>query len=247
MKEVYQNTWIHFKASGDGSQLLESNLPIPNHYQRLNNSSYCLAWLIDGYFHTSSGIEYLNDIIARIMLTIPITQRIEEKPVNYQGDPIKLKMLQNAISLPSSFKTRCETSNRYQDATFWAIKLQAIKLIKAYGGWFDYSILEQWANDNFVPDKERSTINAKCRSVWHWYDKQDFKINDKRSFKLTRSEHAKQLNEKRKLEVKNKVLEGTKSLTARKKNGKLSAIAIAEETGISEKTVRKYLKEMGLK
>jgi len=246
VNELYQNTWLHFKASGDGSELLESNLPIPNHYQRQNNGSYSLGWLIDGYFHTSNGIEYLNDIIARIMLTIPITQRIEKNPGNYQGDPIKLKMLQNAVSLPSNFKTRCDTDNRYQDATFWAIKLQAIKLIKAYGGWFDYSILEQWANDNFVPDKEKSTINAKCRSVWYWYDKQDFKIYDKRTFKLTRTEHAKQLNEKRKLAAKSKVLEASKSLTVKKKNGNLSAKAIAEETGLHPDTVRKYLKEMGL-
>jgi len=247
MKELYQNTWLHFKGIGNGAEILDNNLPLPNHYQRQDNDSYSIAWLIDGYFHTSNGIAYLNDIIARIMLTIPIKRRIEQAPSKYNGDAIKLKMLQNAISLPANFKTKADTSNRYQDPTFWAIKLQAIKLIKAYNGWFDYSILEDWANDNFVPDKERSTINAKCRSVWYWYDKQDFKINEKREFKMSRTEHAKQLNEKRKLEAKAKVLEASKSLTARKKNGKLSATAIAEETGMNRKTVSKYLKEMELK
>lgn len=246
MKEVYQNTWIHFKASGDGMELLEHNLPIPNHFERYSPTAYGLAWLISGYFHTGNGIAYLNDIIARIMLTMPIEMRVEEAPKCENKQTHELKAFQNAISLPANLKNKIDTSNRYQDATFWAIKLQAEKLIRTFNGCFAYDLLESWAKDHFVPDKQNSTIKAKCRSVWHWYEKQDFKIPEGRTFEMSRAENMKRINELQKLENKKKVLEASTALTVRKKNGKLNITAIAAAADMSYNTAKKYLEELNL-
>lgn len=246
MTKVYQNTWLYFKASGDAMELLEHNLPMPNHFERLNANAYCLAWLISGYFHTGKGIAYLNDIIARLMLTMPIQRRIEEAPICKNEKVHELRAFQNAISLPANLKNKIDTSNRYQDATFWAIKLQAEKLIRTFDGWFNYDLLESWAKDNFVPDKENSTIRAKCRSVWHWYDKQDFKIPEGRTFKMSRTENAKRLNEQRKLDSKQKVLDAANTLFVKNKNGKLIVSKVAKEAEVNVKTAKKYLNEIGL-
>lgn len=244
---------------GDGSELLENNLPTPHHYKRNNSRSYNVAWLIDGYFHTNKGIEYLNDIVARITLTVPINQRLYYSPINPPKDitPYKLQAFQNAISLKTQFiKQAIKHENELsKDKVFWAIKFQAESLIRQFNGWFEYEILEAWANNIFEVGqdvKDRSTLKAKCRSIYAWYETKEFQIGRRRSnktkeeIKMNRSEHMKLVNEKRKLENKEKVLMAASSLTVKKKNGSISIAAVAEQTELDRRTAKKYLEELGI-
>lgn len=248
MAESYRNTWLAFKCSGDASELFEHNLPTPHYFQRENAALYALGWLINGFFHTGKGVEYLNDIIARIILSMPVLEKIDIEPAT-RSTPIKLQQLQNAVSLPAKIRTRIDTANRYQDTVFWAIKLQAERYIRVLGGWFPYEELERWAFSVFKAPgdvKDRSTLRAKCRSIWHWYEKRNFTIPEGRKFTMSREDNIKRVNEQRKLDAKRKVLEASNGLTVRKKNGKISIKAVSEHTGISAKTVSKYLKELEL-
>jgi hypothetical protein len=244
MSEFYRNTWLHFKCSGDGSELFEHNLPQPHHYERYSDASYAIGWLVSGFFHTGKGIAYLNDIIARIALTMPIITRIEEAPRKAEATPIKLRHLQNAVSLPNDLQARIAPEGHYHDAVFWAIKLQAERYIRVYDGWFDYQRLETWALDSFVPDKERSTIRAKCRSVWHWYEQRDFIIpTRRRESTMSREDAAKRAREALAAEKKAKVIGAVESMKFLQE--KITAAGVARYAGVDRKTATKYLKELG--
>ena len=255
MGEFYHNTWLHFKCSGDAAELFEHNLPQPHHYERYSDVSYAIGWLVDGFFTTSKGIAYLNDIVARIALSVPITARYDFPPIRSEDNaPLRLAAFQNAVSLRTEYvKQRIKHSNdASKDMVWWAIKYQTESYIRQFGGWFDYAILEKWATNVFRVGegedvKDRSTLRAKCRSTWHWYEQRDFTIpKHQRGFKMSREDNIKRVNEQRKLDAKQKVLEASKGLTVRKKNGNINVSAIAEQSGVSYNTAKKYLKQLGL-
>jgi len=251
MTELYHNTSLYFKASGDASELFEHKLPIPHYYHRYNADSYAIAWLVEGFFHTAKGIDFLNDIIARISLTMPIEGKYDHEP-EWQEDiePIKLQAFQNAKSMRTEYAKQAikRDNSTSRDMVWWSIKAQTESFIRQFDGWFNYDLLETWALNLFLDHvKDKSTLRAKCRATWHWYEKRDFTIpKTDRGFIMSRSENMKRVNEQRKLEVKQKILEASKALTVRKKNGKLNITAIAEQTGLNRDTVSKYLKELGL-
>ena len=242
------NTWLYFVCTGDGKELFEYNLPQPDYYERTTAQLYAVAWLISGYFSTKKGIAYINDMIARLALTLPIRERVATTPPVAAATPKRLSAFQNALSLPQRVQ-RAAQDKGHHDRVFWAIKLQAEAFIKASGGWFPYEILEIWAFGVFVvPEdvKDRSTLKAKCRSVWHWYEKRDWKAGRAKGGKMSRQDHIKRVNEQRKIDAKKKVLHAAQGLTVRKKNGKLNVSAIAEQAGVSYNTAKKYLDESGL-
>lgn len=251
--QVYHNTWLYFKCSGDASELFEHNLPQPHHYERFSEASYAIGWLIDGFFHTTKGIAYLNDIIARIALTVPIRARYDYAPANCKDyKPLHLASFQNAINLRTKYiEQRIKHSNdASKDMVWWAIKYQAESYIRQFKGWFDCDLLETWAFSNFevgLNVKDRSTLRAKCRSTWRWYEERDFSIpkNQRRS-SMSREDNIKRVNEQRKLDAKQKVLEASRGLTVRKKNGKINVSAVSEQAGVRRETAKKYLKELGL-
>lgn len=72
-KSQIKNTWLQISFSDDISSELGNSIPYPHHhYLRNNKIVYC--WLIDGFFDTLKGVQFLNDIIARL-----------NKPVVYQS------------------------------------------------------------------------------------------------------------------------------------------------------------------
>jgi hypothetical protein len=244
MAESYRNTWLTFKCSGDAAEIFEHNLPTPHYFQRENETLYALGWLISGFFHTGKGVEYLNDIIARILLSMPVLEKIEIEPAT-RSKPIKLQQLQNAVSLPAALRTRIDTANRYQDTVFWAIKLQAEKYIRVLGGWFPYEELERWAFSVFEAPgdvKDRSTLRAKCRSVWHWYEKRDFNIPERREFTMSRAEAGRSSAAKKAEKTKAKVIAAVAALEFLQE--KVNAANVARQASINRKTAAKYLKEL---
>ena len=259
---IIAHTHLFFQATGDGAELLESKLPFPQHFTRYNENVYVIGWLIDGLFGTKEGNEYLNDMIARLTLTLPITARlnrieagVEQFPKITEA-PIKLKMFQNAKSLTRALnhaKSRAQRPNLTDvqvgdhSIIFYAIKFQAEDFIRELGGWFDYSLLEAWALREFSnQDKDRSTLKARCWSVWYWYNKRDFKISRRKVSIMSRSENMKLINAQRKLKTKQKVIEASKTLFVKNNQGKIVIARVANVANVDVNTAKKYLKEIGL-
>lgn len=91
--------------SGDCTELLDNNLPIPNYFYRYTTHAYSVGWLVDGYFATTKAKMYLNDIVARFLVQYPSAVRLysfkierEDALLNAQNS---VKLSDIAESLPS--------------------------------------------------------------------------------------------------------------------------------------------------
>lgn len=237
---VGQGFWLHLRASGDGLEIAEYNLPTPNYYHRTNEASYTVAWLLNGYFGTIKGRTYLNDIIGRLSLGMKIANRLPYAPHRSEGRSYELKEFQSLPSLPRRTAHQPNTQ-KYDDAIFWAIKLEAIAQIRSRG-WLDHDTLKEWAFDLFITKaKDRSTLKAKVRNVWEWYRDRDWKIDD-RSFTMSRSDAAAKATAVRQERTKAKIQGAINVL--RLYGRKITAKAVADEAGINLKTAQKYVKQL---
>jgi len=236
--------------NGNGTEWVDEDLPIPTYLEHFNRG-YLIAYCINGFFGTQKGTIYLNDIIARFMITFANLEphRVKEKPNikkagHYSKKIYKLKELQALKSLNNKrlIPSRAE---QYHDFTFWAIKLFCEDLIKQQGI-VSYQQLEDFAYSNF--EKERSTLRAKCRSIYNYYFNRDFKISgykkkDKEEVMATRIEHIKKVHKKRtektKLRIKN-LTTGLMKNEFKKVNGTWNISKIARELNMSVNTIKKY-------
>lgn len=244
-----------FHMTGNGTEWIDEGLPIPTYLEHINKG-YLIAWAIDGYFGTQKATEYLNDIIARVLITFKELKpkRLLYKPKiesasHYLPKIYKLKELQQLKSL----KKRIHAPSRadsFEDHVFWSIKLYCEDLIRSQGLPTFYQ-LEDFAYQNFN-HKDKSTLRAKCRSIFNWYEANDWKLPYKRKtktaeeLKLTRQERAIANTKAREEKARNKVINtitGLMSATYKKKNGSWNISKIAEDTNLNRRTVSKYLKE----
>ena len=250
--------WLHFHFNGDGVEWQDYSLPIPN-YLCYANRGYFIAWQIDGYFGTKRGIEYVNDVIARVLVSFAVDrpQRLLYKPNIKEADHYypRIRRLQEFVNLKSlsSSKEAPVRADSYTDYMFWAIKLYTEDLIRSQGI-VSYQQLESFAYSNFE-SKERSTLRAKCRSIFNWYEKRGWKLpkytrsrktKTDKELQLTRQERAKQNTKERAEKARSKVLEVVTGLLApdyRKKSGSWHIGKIAKDTSLSSLTVSKYLKQ----
>lgn len=211
-----------------------------------------MGYEIDGYFGTRKGSEFLNDVIARFLITfselrpqrLPYKPHIKPDLGHYTAKIYKLKELQSLKNLPKKAKAP-QRADSFDDYTFWAIKLYCEDLIRVQG-LVSYPQLEDFAYGNFE-NKERSTLRAKCRSIFNWYEARGWDISTKRrEWVMTREERAKSNTEARALKAKTKVINaitGLMAATYKKKNGAWNAKAIATDLQLSQPTVAKYIKE----
>jgi len=253
--------WLHFYLKGSGSEFLDYDLPIPNYLEHYNKG-YAIAWLIEGYFGTKKSEQFLNDIIARFMLSFAdlSPKRLPYKP-EYEKSLKTAHILNKAYSLKSfstklkSIKTKKKIPRRadmFEDFIFWAIKLYAEDLIREYN-LISYQLLEEFALNQFLHKKDKSTLKAKCRNIFNYYEERDFKIKEKKyennqkkyeGTKMTRTENIIKVNKARAEEKKRKILNITSGMFAddlKKKNGKWNIAKISKELNISYDTVKKYL------
>lgn len=259
--------WLSFQIHGDGSELFEYGLPTPNHYERSNNAFYKVYWHVDGYIHTKKGRDYLNDIVARFSgafriarrLHAPAHQRVFQDQIQRDfsrtrdeqgiiGDKnliqiCNLKQFGGLPSLRSNRSVKELHSSKYEDNVFWAIKLEAIMRIRI-NGWLDRSSLEAWATDVFLVGehvKDRSTLRAKCRSVYEWYESRNWRV-DERISTMSRVEGMAKARAIKSERVKAKI-QG--AINVLKLYGtKITVRSVAEEAGIGTATAQKYLKEI---
>jgi hypothetical protein len=162
--------WLYFHIVGNGTEWIDYKLPTPTIHKHINKG-YFIGWAIDGFFSTKKGQEFLNDIIARFLISFKEQdiERLPYKPTKKDLDSdtariyakvYKLKEFSKQLdSLPTK-KYVPIRADMFDDFTFWAIKLYAEDMIRATG-FIVYSQLEDWAMSQFLGRKERSTIRAK--------------------------------------------------------------------------------------
>ena len=262
MKLNHKNTKLSITIRGDGSELFDYNLPQPHNYIRTSLDYYTIEYYLHGNFYcTNKAGAYLNDILARFTLSMSI---LEAKAIIERGYP-KQKPLKlydnnqfNSLRSIAKFKYR-ETVDINHDNVFWAIKLYTEDCIKKSGGMIAYSLLESFAFAHFIDRaKDRSTLKAKCRSIWNWYNERDWSIPKRyeRTLKeyleqtmATRSEHMARVTKERAERNRKTVINAITGLYAdefKKKSGTWHYGKICEATKLSPNTVKKYIKEWEL-
>jgi len=266
--EINQVFWLYFWINGVGDEWIEFNLPIPTIHKHINRGYY-IGWAIDGFFGTKNSQDFLNDIIARFLISFkeqgierlsykPSKKDLDNQSARIYAKIYKLRAFSKQLNSLPTKKFTPTRADSFEDFTFWAIKLYAEDLIRATG-FIVYESLENWALNQFLEHKERSTIRAKCRSVYYWYSDRDFQIPQKQKHKpqkkyleetmASRAEHMKKVSaekaEKNKRAVIN-ILTGLYADDYKKKNGSWHYLKIAEATGLSRYTVSKIIKENNL-
>lgn len=250
------NTWLQIQFEDDITAELGNVIPFP-HYHYFKGSARVYCWLISGWFDTMPSIRFLNDIIARFKITFTTSQYL--KHTKDFTSPITPYVLKEFQSLKSKAKaiirdkySRVET---HQDYVFMCIKLYAEDLIRA-DSLIIYDSLESWAFDNFIDiAKDKSTLRAKCRSVYNWYFDRDWQIGrvktnrTKGDILATRQEHAKKIAKDKQEQARRKVLSCISGIFKddyKKKDGSWNVSLIAKDTKLSRPTVMKYVPKESL-
>lgn len=236
---MYQkNTKISIKIRGDGSELFEYELPFPHRYNR-TGEVYNAEWLINGFFGTAKGIAYLNDIIARFCLSMEV---ISTKVTSSESGNIELSQFQGLKSIVRHKDYERGLSSK--DNIFWAIKYYTEDLIKEYGEGkiVPYSLIESFAFARFIDRaKDKSTLKAKCRSIWNWYDERGWITT--RRFRMSRQEagiNAARINAAKTKAKVQKAIAGLEFMQE-----KINIANVARDARVSRDTAKKYLFELG--
>ena len=237
---------------GDGSEIFDYSLPLPHNYFR-NGNIYTIEYIINGYFHTTKSIAYLNDIIARFTLSMEV---LDTKISSSDDEGIELASFQGLKSIVRH--KDYEAIDIGLDNIFYAIKYYTEDLIResGEGNPIAYSLVESFAFARFIDRaKDKSTLKAKCRSIWNWYNDRHWTIPKrcKRTLKqyledtkMTRTENMKKINAKRAEDNYKKVvniLTGLFNDEYKKKSGAWHIGKIASAVNLTEKTVSKYIKK----
>jgi hypothetical protein len=251
--------FLHFHVNGDGTEWIDAGLPTPNYFYRftgaLGASTYCIAYLIDGYFRTEKNMRYLNDIIARFILTLPIRERLMWEPSeeHKQLDQVyKLKEFQELKSLTRKYVPKLNGHMAGDDPKFWELKLYIEHRTRDNGGEGSYVAFDMVLNHAlaFYEFKDLSTARAKTRNIWNWYESRGFKYHilkhkkGKEEVMATRQEQivkARAALQKQKKEKVYKAIVGLQFFQE-----KLSARNVAAQAGVSKDTAAKYLREWRL-
>ena len=58
-----------FRVWGNGTETFDTFLPPPNIHKWLDNKSYLIAWILEGYFLTKKNQKFLDDVIKKVAET----------------------------------------------------------------------------------------------------------------------------------------------------------------------------------
>ncbi len=229
-----------------------NTIPYPHHLKVDKFGRVVYSWCIYGYFDTVSADEYLNDTIAKIKLVYQDKVRLIGRRTIEDKNTIKPVKL-NKFNLNAKIKTKINEYFNYadnkEDTVFWALKLHA-ELLCRENSFFSYDDLLSYGKGNYADVvKDRSTLKAKCRNIFNWYLKRDFKPTvyvkkDKGEVMATRRQQAIKMHTKLAEDTKRKVLNVVTGMFAheyKKANGKWNISKIAKDSGTTRPTVMKYL------
>jgi hypothetical protein len=240
---------------------MDEGMPIPNYLYHANKG-YFVAWQVDGYFATQRGIQYLNDIVGRISISLnafkplrlPYKPDLKEDLAHYYSKIYKLFEFRSLKSLPPKAHAPARADS-FEDYTFWAIKLYCEDLISQFGEGIPvpYHLIWEWASVQFNHHKKGiSTVKIKCNSVWRYYDRNDWQLQkkyikkDAKEVKMTRVERAKTNARAKSDKARKAVFNTITGMFAdeyKKKSRAWHIGKISAATGVNEKTVSKYIKE----
>ncbi len=243
MKLYQKNTKISITIQGDGSEIFEYSLPLPHGYTR-NGDIYTIEYIVNGFFHTNKSIAYLNDILARFTLSMKV---LDTRVTSSEDEGIELSYFQCLKSIKRA--NDYEKGDRGEDNIFWSIKLYTEDLIResGEGNLISYFLIESFAFARFIDRaKDKSTLKAKCRSIWNWYDERGWTI-PRKGLGMSRQEGAKKAREKRMADTKRKILSivtGMFKDDYKTKSGRWNISKIAKDSETSRNSVMKYLKEI---
>ena len=222
--------------------------------------------VVDGFGGTKRAKRFETDILLRFqILNDNIFSDIETK---FTSEPssYNLKELSKRLpSLPSydkDFIARVlDNPKKYEDLCFWAMKAQMELLIKQ-GYTQSYNTLLEWALEQFS-SKEFSTLKAKAKSIFNWYHARSFKTfgayerkTTDEEYQMTRSENMKRVKtlQKATTQAKIKALiddSGLFECDFRHKDGQYKGLVnvpkLARYMDVSEMTIRRNLKDMGIR
>ena len=265
--ELLKSFWLYFWLN-DATAWIKEDIPQPTIIKHINNGAY-IGYAVDGYFGTKKSIEFLNDIIARFLITFkdedikrlafkPSKKDLDSKTAHIFAKVYKLKEFSKRLnSLPIKKKYAPSRADMFEDYVFWAIKLYAEDQIRNYGQ-ISYGIFESWALTQFE-DKERATIRAKCRNIYAWYESRNWQLPESKKHRklkdyleqtmATRKEHITKLNKEKAEKNKRAVINIITGLFAndyKKKSGAWHYQKIADQVGLSSKTVAKIIKNLNI-
>ena len=242
MESYKKNTKLSIRIQGDGSEIFDYSLPHPANYTR-NGNVYKLEYTLNGYFNTKESYAYLNDIIARFTLSMRV---LDTNLTSTDDEGIELSLFKGLKSIIRH--KNYESVDVGGDNIFWSIKLYAEDLIKesGEGNFIAYSLLESFAFARFVDRaKDKSTLKAKCRSIWNWYDARDWTIPVREGLGMSRQEAGKHSAQKNADTTKAKVVGAVEALKFLQE--KINIATVSRQAGVSRNTAKKYLVELGLK
>ena len=246
MQLYNNNTIISVKAKGDACEIYDYNLPFPDNFYRYHENLYTMEYIINGFFYTTKSINMLNDILARFTLSMDVVS-IETR--NYKKNVFGGYNLKYFTGLKSIAKAKnYEKVNIGQDNVFWSIKLYTEALIKIHGQgkMIAYSLIVSFAFERFVDRaKDKSTLKAKCRSIWNWYNEREWTISERGGLGMSRQEGAKIAHTKLAQDTKAKVVGAIEALKFL--NKKINIVNVTKQAHVSRDTAKKYLIELGLK
>jgi len=242
MKSYKKNTKLSITIQGDGNEIFEYSLPHPEKYIR-NGNKYSIEYTLNGYFNTKRSQEYLNDIIARFTLSMKV---LRTNISSTEDAGIEISYFQGLKSIKRA--NDYERGDRGEDNIFWSIKLYTEDLIResGEGNIIAYSLLESFAINRFIDRaKDKSTIKAKCRSIWNWYDKREWTIPIREGKGMTKKEAAIYSANINAEKTKAKVLGAIEALKFLQE--KINIATVSRQAQVSRDTAKKYLIKLGIK
>ena len=222
--------------------------------------------VVDGFGGTKRAKQFETDILLRFQILnddifSDIGKKITSEPSSYNLKELS-KRLPSLPSYDKDFIARVlDNPKKYEDLCFWAMKAQMELLIKQ-GYTQSYNTLLEWALEQFS-SKEFSTLKAKAKSIFNWYHARSFKTfgayerkTTDEEYKMTRSENMKRVKtlQKATTQAKIKALiddSGLFECDFRHKDGQYKGLVnvpkLARYMDVSEMTIRRNLKDMGIR
>ena len=248
--ELY-HTWLYFFLyDAIGDEFVEYNLPAPNYLLHAQKGIF-IGWMINGYPGTKKSREYFNDIIARFIIAYKQhkPERLPYKP-NFNREALintatsyELDLFQNLPSLYWANEKKIWSADSVGtiDQIFWAIKIYTEELIKEFGEGVPvpYELLQDFAFRNFFDRKDKSTLRAKCRNIWNWYNERGWKVT-RRERALT---NAQSIKEKKRRQILNAVT-GIMKDEYIKDDGTWNIYKLTKDLGMSKNTIKRHLKSL---
>ena len=124
-KEVFI---LAFRMWGNGTEFLDTFLPLPNIHKWLDDKSYIVAWLLEGYFLTKQNQKFLNDVIKRGVETFEKSEALRVEWIGWiniaklnDNDIIHL----NAYNLRDDIAPYLESLNKTNRNDYKALELLA--------------------------------------------------------------------------------------------------------------------------